>query len=243
MRSRSAFTIGLLVCLIALTAFLPGRESRSSLTGWAAYAQEAGGEPEQGVVSVEAQSESAPSEDQAAEEEELQRFRIPITEEPRYVSGQPRFLRIAFAEDGSKVLSVAFDESKGTGQGCDVLYADWDFDGRIGEADKRTAEIQTYESFWSFSLASFPPTIVPVVFNEEAGAEPTPCQVTFHCFKHSEGEEFGAFVIAQLVEDPLMWHYIFQTSETKPSETWETGRYAGRSGSRDICPSPPAGMI
>lgn len=43
---------------------------------------------------------------------------------PKYVSEKPLYAKMVLSEDGSNVLTLAFDEFRGTGTGYDTVYGD-----------------------------------------------------------------------------------------------------------------------
>ena len=59
--------------------------------------------------------------------------------EPLYSSEKPVYLKVALDEAGSKAMLVVFDESKGTGKGYDVLYADTNLNRKFDKNEKVSA--------------------------------------------------------------------------------------------------------
>ena len=59
--------------------------------------------------------------------------------EPLYSSEKPVYLKVALDQAGSKAMLVVFDESKGTGKGYDVLYADTDLTRKFDKNEKVSA--------------------------------------------------------------------------------------------------------
>ena len=104
-------------------------------------------------------------------------------EEPNYSSEKPLYARVALTEDGSKVLSVVFDESEGTGKGYDVLYADANFNGRFDESEKLAAKIHRCSP--TGMHCNFPAIKLNVRYNRKAIGVPDPCEVTFNYARHS----------------------------------------------------------
>jgi len=153
--------------------------------------------------------------------------------ETTYSSEKPRYTKVALNEEGSKVLTVVFDESKGTGTGYDLLYADADLTGRLDKADKLTARI----SKCTFGIhCSFPAFKLNVAYNNKAVRISNPCEVTFNYSKHSypvrtlgtvsptsstpatrTTESFTASSKIKVGEGSPRWEYSFQ-GEIKPSE-------------------------
>jgi hypothetical protein len=59
--------------------------------------------------------------------------------EPAYVSQKPAYRFFAFGPEGKSLLSMALDESQGTGKGYDVVYVDLDLDGKLTSAGEKFA--------------------------------------------------------------------------------------------------------
>ncbi len=102
--------------------------------------------------------------------------------EASYSSQKPVYAKVALAEDGSKLLSVVFDESKGTGNGYDVLYADTDFNGAFDEPQKVTAK--TRKCSLGFHC-DFAPVKVSVTPKSEALGKTCGCEITFNYARHT----------------------------------------------------------
>jgi len=104
-------------------------------------------------------------------------------EQPNYSSEKPLYAKVALTEDGSKVLSLVFDESEGTGKGYDVLYADANFNGRFDESEKLAAKIHRCSP--TGMHCNFPATKLNVRYNRKAIGVPNPCEVTLNYARHS----------------------------------------------------------
>lgn len=80
-----------------------------------------------------------------------------------FESERPRYAKIVLTEDGSKILSIAFDELGGTGTGYDMLYADLNFNGNLTDDRVTSTKLQSAGPcvFAEFSLD------VPVPYNEK----------------------------------------------------------------------------
>jgi len=101
--------------------------------------------------------------------------------EPAYVSKKPLYANVALCEDGSKVLTLAFDESEGTGEGYDTIYADLNFNGDLTD-DK--AIRGTFRKAGSSSIGCyFPPIGVDVPYNEKGKGIETPCQILIRYYQ------------------------------------------------------------
>ena len=100
---------------------------------------------------------------------------------PPYSSEKPLYTRVALNGDGSKVLTVVFDESRGTGKRYDVLYADVDLSGRLDEAKRFEARTSTCPAGVRFH---FPPIELNVPYKRGAVGISDPWKVTFSREKH-----------------------------------------------------------
>ncbi len=81
-------------------------------------------------------------------------------------SENPRYTRLHFNQDGSKALSILFDESKGTGKGYNLLYADANFNKNFEEAEK--LEAKTLERDGNVIAGSFPPIKIEVPYDDKS---------------------------------------------------------------------------
>lgn len=94
----------------------------------------------------------------------------------QFRSSRPLFARIAVTQDGSKVLSVAFDESRGAGGGYDTIYADTNFDGAFDVSEKHVRHIV---GVGRPAALRFPRVLVPVRFSARARSASTPSVLQF----------------------------------------------------------------
>jgi len=60
-----------------------------------------------------------------------------MLEEPSYASAKPAYRFFAFGPEGKSIITMVADESKGTGTGFDVLYADLDADRDLTDPGER----------------------------------------------------------------------------------------------------------
>jgi len=58
---------------------------------------------------------------------------------PDLKSAKPQYVLFALGAEGSKVLTVVFDESGGTGKGYDTVYFDKNLNGDLSEPDEKAA--------------------------------------------------------------------------------------------------------
>jgi hypothetical protein len=101
--------------------------------------------------------------------------------EPAYSSKKPLYAKVALTEDGSKVLTVVFDESKGTGKGYDAIYADADLSRKLDRDDRVQASPYVCPSGVHYY---FPPIGLKVSYNDKGAGISDACQVTLSCEKH-----------------------------------------------------------
>jgi hypothetical protein len=94
----------------------------------------------------------------------------------RFRSDKPLYAKVGLTQDGSTVLRVVFDESKGKGQGYDVIYADVESGGRAGSPQKVPGKAQSQGTLFS---CEFPPINLNVPYNENGKGVAIPCQVRF----------------------------------------------------------------
>ncbi len=143
-------------------------------------------------------------------------------------SEKPLYAKVALNEDGSKVLSVMFDESQGTRTGYDALYADANFNGRFEPDEKRAAKteegVRTPESV--YLSWSFPPLSADVSYDRNGRRGTHPCQATFHYRKEAidfgvllpivgplpTREEFSVSLDFALRQDSAEWQYSLRRS-------------------------------
>jgi len=69
--------------------------------------------------------------DEAAPADEI--VTVPLTDLPELLSARPQFARLLATPAYRTALWLILDESRGTGTGYDLVYADFDYDGAISE--------------------------------------------------------------------------------------------------------------
>lgn len=94
----------------------------------------------------------------------------------RLTSASPRYARVVVSQDGSRVLRVVFDESKGTGRGYDVIYCDVESGGRAGSPQKVVGKAQSQGTLFS---CEFPAINVNVPLDEKGQGVRAPCLIRF----------------------------------------------------------------
>lgn len=147
--------------------------------------------------------------------------------EPAYRSAKPLYAAVVLDEAGTRVLTLAFDESAGTGKGYDRLYADVNFNGDLTD-DKAFEGKRLGERGPSFTC-SFNPFSVDVRYNEKSKGVKKPWELTVAVHEYTRTRLFG-LVRGQtqrhvsingkmtLKDEAGEWQYIF-ASGTQPAET------------------------
>ncbi len=141
-----------------------------------------------------------------------------------YKSRKPFYAKIILTEDGSKVLSLVFDESRGTGKGYNTIYADVNFNGSFDEAEKIKGKTEKrsgnlYCSFRDINLK--------IPYNEKAKGVSNPCSVMLNYRKYGGGREyFYVTTNIELLEDSTRWEYSF-SGAIKPTERLENAAVWG----------------
>lgn len=127
-------------------------------------------------------------------------------EEPSYTSRKPLYVKFALTKDGSKILSVVFDESRGTGTGYDVVYVDPTFSGNLGHARKVKARVKKQPQGLScfFPLIDFdlPP-------RAGTGARSGSSALELRYFKRSARQYFHAETFVSIRQGSTTWRYFF----------------------------------
>ena len=84
---------------------------------------------------------------------------------PAFKSASPKYAQIAMNEDKSKVLSVVFDESRGTGRGYDTLYVlELDDQGKVAKSEACVAAKSMEKDT---AVYGFKPIDRPVAFKND----------------------------------------------------------------------------
>ncbi len=142
-----------------------------------------------------------------------------------FKSEKPLSAKVALNEDGAKLLTVVFDESKGTSTSYDMLYADVNFNGRFEQAERVTTRVRKCSLGFH---CDFPPIKVNVPYNGKAEGISDPCEVSFNYQKHSlptrvpgavptTEEEFAASATIRLRQGTTLWTYSLR-GKISPSE-------------------------
>ena len=167
-----------------------------------------------------------------------------------FSSEKPRYAKVALTEDGSKILCVVFDESKGTGKGCDVLYADTNFNGVFEGGEKLTPTVEKCSSGFH---CNYPGIKLDIAYNEKAKGIANPCEVSFIYAWHSSPIQpttrilgvtlpgppapktvtesfYGSVTVRLPGEAQQQWEYSSNSSDLKPAESIETAPLMGLAG-------------
>lgn len=140
-----------------------------------------------------------------------------------FASERPLFGKVALTEDGSKVLCLALDESKGTWTGYDLLWADLNLNGRFEATEKFPAAGTKRHGSWLAS-SSFPAISLEVPFDETAEGVSNPCGVTLgyrQYPRHGVAEEISVRLTIKQRQDSALWEHSLSGSAL-PSKRLET---------------------
>jgi len=108
--------------------------------------------------------------------------------EPAYRSKKPLYAAVVLDEAGTKVLTLAFDESAGTGKGYDTLYADVNVNGDL--TDEKAIGGNRLGLRGSSSTCSFPFTM-DVPYNEKSKGVEKPWELTVAIHEYTPSRLFG----------------------------------------------------
>lgn len=166
-------------------------------------------------------------------EELLKNFSGPA----KFRSAKPLYVRLALNEDRSKVLLAAFDESKGTGSGYDLMYVDADFSGTFERIERvktmtppRVQRIEeevllTFVSGRStrrpasasmLRTALFPAVKINVPYNSKATGMSEPCRVKFVCETRGGRSSLTVSQTVRMRGEGTIWAYEF-SGQVNPS--------------------------
>lgn len=141
--------------------------------------------------------------------------------EPAYRSKKPLYAAVVLDEAGTKVLTLAFDESAGTGKGYDTLYADVNVNGDLTD-EKAIKGTLLGQGGWRVSCA-FSPIVVDVPYNEKAKGVAEPWRLTFNYYQFTRTKLFGLVRgetyrqssfegQVRLKDESWVWQYSFSSS-------------------------------
>ncbi len=133
---------------------------------------------------------------------------VEVSKEPVYSSEKPLYAAVAVDEAASKILTLVFDESEGTGKGYDTIYADLNFDGDLTDDQ---AIKGTFTGDENLPGSSFPVIDVPVPYNEKARDIDKPCQLDVMCYQFRQDEQaqqhFQLSAEIKLSDEAEEWQY------------------------------------
>lgn len=139
---------------------------------------------------------------------------------PVFKSAHPRFAKFAIAQNGSKAMLVAFDESKGTGKGYNTLFADTNYDGKIEASERVGKPGDNTDSVF----IPFPQVRINTRFNADAKSASVPTEFAFYYTKLTNetagdpAENFSANVTFELRQGKVPYDYCL-TANFIPSYT------------------------
>jgi hypothetical protein len=133
-------------------------------------------------------------------------------EEPRFSSAKPLHAFVAVNENRTKILSLVFDESKGTGEGYDRIYADLNFNGDL--TDDRVIE-GSCDKQGDMLTCLFPEVDLAVPYKGEGPAVSSPCQLKFTSFERRResgvDRSFSLEAKIRLKGEGGDWEYPFRS--------------------------------
>ena len=146
--------------------------------------------------------------------------------EPAYRSTKPLYAKLVLDEGGTKVLTLAFDESAGTGKGYDTLYADINVNGNL--TDDKPMRGNRSGPRGLFSTCSFP-FILDVPYNEKSKGVEKPWELYVGLNEYTPTKLFGLIRgqtqrhvsiggKLRLKDEAGEWEYSF-SSTMQPAET------------------------
>jgi len=141
--------------------------------------------------------------------------------EPAYRSTKPLYAAVVLDEAGTKVLTLAFDESAGTGKGYDTMYADLNVNGDL--TDEKAIGGNRSSLRGSSYTCSFNPFTVDVPYNEKSKGVEKPWELTFNYYQFTRTKLFGLVRgetyrqssfegQVRLKDESWVWQYSFSSS-------------------------------
>lgn len=148
--------------------------------------------------------------------------------EPTYSSTKPLYSKLVLNEDASRILTLVFDESGGTGKGYDTLYADVNVNCDL--TDDSPIKGNFRRTRYSREC-SFPAVTVAVPYNEKGAGAEKPWQFVINYYQFIRpprlGRRGGAQELNFLLQAKMAlkdtsgeWHYSFDSvlgSSEKPT--------------------------
>ena len=135
----------------------------------------------------------------------------------KFKSKKPLYAAIAINEKGDKILKLVFDESGGTGNGYDDLYADTNFNGVFEQSERYSGK----KSFQSGTFKSEFPTISVsdgVMIKRPSGSmvPANTLSLTLSYTRNTSDEKIEVQCGWILRQKTAAWHY-YSKSKLKPS--------------------------
>jgi len=125
-----------------------------------------------------------------------------------------RYAKIVLNEDKTKVLSVMFVESKGTGTGYNLLYADVNLNGTFEENERFEGNAEKAP----FPYYTFPVINLNIPYNEKGTGITNPCKIFFVYLKPPDSEMFPFQETVKLHQGSSTWEYLFMAG-INPSDS------------------------
>ncbi|MEN6645439.1 MAG: hypothetical protein ABFE08_23595 [Armatimonadia bacterium] len=118
--------------------------------------------------------------------------------------GKPVYTKIAVTQDGTKVLAIAFDRSKGDDGPYDVAYADTNFNGVFEASEKLVPELKG-------QMLVFPTLSLQTPYNKfgEGTENPVTLSLTRSTAPYG-GERISSVLRPQLARGEEKWEYEFR---------------------------------
>lgn len=134
---------------------------------------------------------------------------ITVVQAQELVSANPRYARIIMPGDGSKGVSVIFDESAGTGEGYDTAYVDTNLDG-VFSADEKFMDKNSGRR----SDGIITHSMSPIYITHDAMS--SSLSAGFVYTRTGKEESFQATAYRQIKRTDQRWNYTF-SGAIKPS--------------------------
>ncbi len=142
--------------------------------------------------------------DEAVPAEEI--VTVPLTDLPEFVSARPQFARLLATPDYDTALWLILDESRGTGSGYDLVYADFNYDGAISEDEIRRGRAA---GSGDMVFSRFPSFAVPEPGNPDQPAGEKP-RVTVGYQSYRDKSYFTVGAMIRMTGD-----------SGRPEDTWQ----------------------
>jgi hypothetical protein len=133
-----------------------------------------------------------------------------LVKEPSYSSDKPLYALVMLDEDATKVVTIVFDESQGTGKGYDTIYADLNLNGDLADDQpvKGVLSEAKYSVDWKFPVLS-----LSVPYNERGTGIESSWEFAIAHYKYGSGEQsrlsFPVVVTMRLKDRSGVWEYTW----------------------------------